>query len=78
MSGHKYDMFACEQLLNVCAACRVHDSATGGPVAPSQAASPSARPERRQVTLQPVKSAARKTSESNNWLHRAIKGREIG
>lgn len=32
---------------------------------------------KRQVTLQPVKSAVRNTSESTNWLHWLIKGREI-
>lgn len=75
-SGHK-GVFAWEQLLNVqyveCIVCIIRVQVAGG-LEPGSLLS--AQKNKRQVTLQPVKSAVRNTSESHNWLHRLIKGRE--
>lgn len=69
-------MFAREQLLNSCTVCHVHDSATGGRW-PRARRPPLCSTGERAGDLAACEVCGAKTSESNNWLHRLIKGREI-
>lgn len=77
MLRHKYDMIACEHncLVYVQHVTRM----TGLQVAsgPEARQSPLNTSEGRTGDLAACEVCSAKTSESNNWLHRLIKGREI-